>query len=322
MAHRVGDAVKPPVVILVGPQHPGNVGAAARGAANFGVTDFRVVAPRCDPFCDEAMNRAVHAKPLLEARRQYATLDEALAGTSMAIGTTARTALAPNHFLRRPSDIRDALAELSDWDGQLAWVFGREDSGLTQGEVERCDQLVTIPTADYNSLNLAHAVTLCCYESFRLGARSISPERTLDPDALAALNRAWDALVDETEDRDWRQKTARGVWRKMMGRSRPDTFEVHNVLGILSGALKRFGRVGFQTPSSQRYLAEQGKLVTTKRDDAGESDSAGRGDAAAEPAGPSALHGLRKASGPGVAARDADEARQRARADPGEETEA
>ena len=298
--------MRPPVVILVGPQHPGNVGAAARGAANFGVTDLRIVAPACDPKAKEAMDRAVHAKRLVEEAKVFATLDEALAGCSMAIGTTARTAIAPNHFLRRPGDIRDTLAALKDWDGQLAWVFGREDAGLRQDEVERCDQLVTIPTADYNSLNLAHAVTLCCYESFRLGAASITPERTLDPDALAALNRAWDALVDETEDRDWRQKTARGVWRKMLGRSRPDTFEVHNVLGILSNALKRFGREGFQTPTSQKYLGEQGKLVTRKPT---AETAPGEPAASAEPA----LSGLRKASGPGKAALAEEEKRRKAR---------
>ncbi len=307
--------MKPPVVILVGPQHPGNVGAVARGAANFGVTDLRVVAPSCDIRSNEALSRAVHAKDLLVRAPIFATLDEALVGTSLVIGTTARSALAPNHFLRKPSDIRDVMESLRDWDGQLAWVFGREDAGLTQNEVERCDQLVTIPTADYNSLNLAHAATLCCYESFRLGAASITRERTLEPDALAALNRAWDAIVDETESRDWRQKTARGVWRKVIGRSRPDTFEVHNVLGILSNTLKRFGREGFQTPASQKYLGEQGKLVTRRDDvatDSGDVDeevSEAPDSGAAAPA----LAGLRKASGPGKAALADKEKRRMAR---------
>jgi hypothetical protein len=229
----------------------------------------------------------------------------------MAIGTTARSALAPNHFLRKPLDIREVMESLREWDGRLAWVFGREDAGLTQAEVERCDQLVTIPTADYNSLNLSHALTICCYESFRLSASSVTRERTLEPDALAALNRAWDAIVDETESREWRQKTARGVWRKVIGRSRPDTFEVHNVLGILSNALKRFGREGFQTPTSQKYLAQQGKLVVRARpepeDEGGDDGDDGKdgkdwagGDAATE--GGPGLHGLRKASGPGKAA--------------------
>ena len=265
--------MEPPVVILVGPQHPGNVGASARGAANFGCKDFRVVQPRCDIVCDEALSRALHAKPLLQNAKVYATLAEALAGTSLSIGTTARTAKAINHFLRKPSDIRDALEPLKEFSGVVAWVFGREDAGLTGEEVDLLDQLVTIPTAEYWSLNLSHAVTLCLYEHFRLQSATITPQRLLEPDALLALHRAWDALIDETETRGWRQRTARGVWRKVIGRSNPDTFEVHNLMGIFANTLKRFGREGYQTPASQKYLEEQGKLVPPRlpaevRDDA------------------------------------------------------
>jgi tRNA/rRNA methyltransferase len=256
--------VEPPVVILVGPQHPGNVGASARGAANFGCRDFRVVAPRCDIVCDEALSRALHAKPLLQNAKVFPDLRSALAGTSLSIGTTARTAKAVNHFLRKPLDIRDALEPLTEVSGTVAWVFGREDAGLSGEEVDLLDQLVTIPTAEYWSLNLSHAVTLCLYEHFRLQARNISPQRILDPDALQALHNAWDALIDETETRGWRQRTARGVWRKVIGRSNPDTFEVHNLMGIFANTLKRFGREGYQTPASQKYLEQQGKLVAAR----------------------------------------------------------
>ena len=258
---RVGPVMQPPVVILVGPTHPGNVGAAARAAANFGCTDFRVVEPTCDIHGNEAMNRAKHAKGLLQNARVTSTLAEALAGTSLAVGTTARTSLAENRFQRRPLDIRDYIETLKGWDGTLAWVFGREADGLTGAEVDQLDQLVTVPTSEYWSLNLSHAVAICCYEHYRLAAAPRTVERQLDPDALLAMNRAWDALIDETEPREWRQRTARGVWRKVIGRSNPDTFEVHNVMGILANALKRFGRPGFQTPMSQKHLEEQGKLV-------------------------------------------------------------
>jgi tRNA/rRNA methyltransferase len=256
-----GGLMQAPIVILVGPQHPGNVGASARGAANFGCKDFRVVDPQCDVRSHEALSRALHAKPLLEAAKSYPTLREALEGTSLSIGTTARTAKAVNHFLRKPVDIRDALEPLKELEGSVAWVFGREDAGLTGAEVDLLDQLVTIPTAEYWSLNLSHAVTLCLYEHFRLQAQSISPQRILEPDALQALHNAWDALVEESETREWRKRTARGVWRKVLGRSNPDTFEVHNIMGIFANTLKRFGHPGYQTPASQRRLAQEGKLL-------------------------------------------------------------
>lgn len=267
--------MQPPVVILVGPQHPGNVGAAARGAANFGCVDFRVVDPQCDIRGNEALNRAKHAKDLLLDARVTATLPEALEGVSMAVGTTARTALAENRFQRKPLDIREYMDTLRGWDGTLAWVFGREADGLTGAEVDELDQLVTVPTSDYWSLNLSHAVSICCYEHYRLRAAPRTAERQLDPNALLAMNRAWDALIEETEPREWRRRTARGVWRKVIGRSAPDTFEVHNVMGILANALKRFGRPGYQTPSSQQHLSQMGLLVKDDLTGDGKRDKLG-----------------------------------------------
>lgn len=258
----LGETVQAPVVILVGPSHPGNIGAAARGAANFGVEELRIVAPRCDPKSKEAVDRAVHAKALVENATIYPDLASSFAGLGMTVGTTARMSLAENHFMRRPVDIRDWASGMGEWDGKLGLAFGREDAGLTKDEVNLCDQLVTVPTAGYASLNLSHAVTLVCYEHFRVrqAARPV-PERTLAPDALAALHRAWDDLIDETEDRGWRREVAAGVWRKMIGRSRPDTYEVHNIMGIITRALKRFNRKGYATPVSERFLREQGLLV-------------------------------------------------------------
>lgn len=258
--------MKPPVVILVQTQHPGNAGAAARGAANFGVTDLRFVAPRGDVLGREAQDRAVHAKGLLRADRVYPTLKDALAGVSLAVGTTARTALAANRFRRKPTDVREHLASLSGqdaggWDGQMAYVFGPEDAGLSGEDVNLLDQLVTIPTADYASLNLAHAVTLLCYEHFRVAAESISPERTLEPDALAALNQAFDDLAAEVDTRNWRRETATAVWRKVLGRSLPDTYEVHNIMGVLTNTLKRFGHPRYRTPESDEALRERGLLL-------------------------------------------------------------
>src|SRR5688572_24247949 len=239
--------MQPAVVILVGTQFPGNAGAAARGAANFGASGLRFVRPQCDVKSKEAMDRAVHAKPLLEAAKLYPDLRAALEGVSLCVGTTARTSHARNHFLRKPTDVREFLAGLSGWDGRVAYVFGPEDSGLANEDVNLLDQLVTVPTSDYNSLNVAHAVTLVCYEHFRLSAPSVSPERTLAPEALTALHQAWDDLAQITESREWRKTTATGVWRKVFGRALPDTYEVHNIMGILTNALKRFGHERYST---------------------------------------------------------------------------
>jgi tRNA/rRNA methyltransferase len=260
--------MQPPVVIMVGTQSAGNAGAAARGAANFGVAEMRFVRPACDVKSKEAKDRAVHAKPVLEAARLFPDLKSALEGTSLSVGTTARTAHARNHFLRKPTDIREYIATLAGWDGQVAYVFGPEDAGLANEDVNLLDHLVTVPTSDYASLNVAHAVTLVCYEHFRAAAPSISPERTLEPGALQALHQAWDDLAEATDDREWRKTTATGVWRKVIGRAMPDTYEVHNMMGILTNTLKRFGHPRYATPVSEKVLADRGlKVDPAKRGD-------------------------------------------------------
>jgi len=258
---------------MVSTQHPGNAGAAARGAANFGVADLRFVAPRGDVLGKEARDRAVHAEGLLRADRVYPDLKSALAGVSLAVGTTARTATAANRFRRKPSDVREFLDGLgSGWDGQVAYVFGPEDAGLSGDDVNLLDQLVTIPTAGYHSLNLAHAVTLLCYEHFRVAAASVSPQRVLEPDALAAMNQAFDDLVGEVDAREWRKETASAVWRKMVGRALPDTYEVHNVMGVLTNTLKRFGHPRYVTPESEKAMRERGLRLER----AGELDAGDR----------------------------------------------
>jgi len=255
--------VDPPVVVLVGTSHPGNVGAAARGAANFGVEEMRFVAPRCDVRDPEALDRAVHAKGLLERAQVTDGLEEALAGVALTVGTTARSTTADNRFLRKPEDVRDWAERLAEGPAErVALVFGPEDTGLTAQHVNRLDQLVTVPTADYASLNLAHAVSLLCYEHLRVRqAARVTPERTLSPETLATLHRAWDALTECTEPRAWRRELAQGIFRKLVGRAMPDDHELHNVLGIFTNALRRFDHPDFATEKSSRVLGERGMIA-------------------------------------------------------------
>jgi tRNA/rRNA methyltransferase len=257
----VANTLRPPIVILIGTSHPGNAGAAARGAANFGASELRFVAPRCNIHCEEALSRGKGAGGLLENAKVYESLQLALDGVAMAIGTTARTTKAPNRHLRKTLDVRDWAEGFDGWDGQMALVFGREDSGMTSDEVNQMDQLVTIPTADYSSLNLAHAVTLLCYEHYRMRETDrVSVERSLDPDTRTAMYYAYDELVASVEGRAWRRDVASGIFRKIIGRSSPDNFEIHNIMGIFAGALRRFDHPMFRTEKSSRVLAKKGLI--------------------------------------------------------------
>jgi tRNA/rRNA methyltransferase len=143
-------------VVLVEPQGPLNIGSVCRVMMNFGLSDLRLVNPATDHLVDDARRMAVKATPLLEGARLYASLGEALADCHLAAGTTRRFGKYREDFLH-PDDAAATLLEAT-FHGRVAWVFGREDKGLTTAELEMCQRFITIPTMDEcPSMNLAQA---------------------------------------------------------------------------------------------------------------------------------------------------------------------
>ena len=154
-------------VVLVGAAGDANIGAAARAMKNFGLTDLRLVSC-CPHLTTAAYMYAVDARDVLESARPFPSLDDALSDRSLAVAFTRRA----GKMRRR----RMTVSELPGWvaerarRGGLALVFGREDKGLTNDEVRRCDAVVAIPSSPaLPSLNLAQSVLVAAYELF--GAR-------------------------------------------------------------------------------------------------------------------------------------------------------
>ncbi|MFO7535761.1 MAG: RNA methyltransferase [Kiritimatiellia bacterium] len=151
-------------IVLVNPLYGGNVGSVCRAMANTGLSELVVVAP---PGLDmeEARKMAVGAKPILEARREVATLAEAVADCGLVMGATARLGLYRQHAASPREVAPRALEEAEK--GPVALVFGREDKGLFNEEIALCTHLIRIPShPNYVSLNLAQAVMVCAYELF------------------------------------------------------------------------------------------------------------------------------------------------------------
>jgi tRNA/rRNA methyltransferase len=149
-------------IVLVAPSHPGNIGAAARAMTTMGLAHLVLVEPRRFPD-PEAVALASGATTVLDAARVVATLDEALAGTVLAIGLSGR----PREFAGRVLPMRAAAGEALRHaaHGDVALVFGTEMSGLSNAELARCGIVATIPAdAGYGSLNLAAAVQVAAYE--------------------------------------------------------------------------------------------------------------------------------------------------------------
>lgn len=149
--------------VLVGTQHPGNIGSAARAIRTMGFSRLVLVAPERFPH-PEATALAAGAVGVLETAVVTATLAEAVADCRLVLGCTARSRrIALEELHPRPAAGR--VLAVAEAGGEVAVVFGRERTGLENEELQLCHAAVHIPSdPDYGSLNLAAAVQVLAYE--------------------------------------------------------------------------------------------------------------------------------------------------------------
>ncbi len=151
-------------IILVHPKFAENVGAAARSAHNMGITRLILVREEIPKYEDMAKMATHKATHLLSSMQMYPSLEEAIAPFSYIVGTTARRGRQRGEE-RSPRHVIKNLLHLAE-NNQIAFIFGREDCGLTNDELKYCHTTSVIPTADFSSLNLAQAVAIHCYELY------------------------------------------------------------------------------------------------------------------------------------------------------------
>lgn len=155
-------------VVLMGPLYGGNIGSVCRAMGNMGLRELHIVTPAPSVDWSEARKMACHAQHILDSRIIHHDLPSALADCVMVVGTSARHGLYRQHA-GTARDTAPTILQKSDV-GPVAYLFGREDNGLSNEELALCQHIVQIPThTDTPSLNLSQAVLLCCYELFLLG---------------------------------------------------------------------------------------------------------------------------------------------------------
>ncbi len=158
-------------IVLVEPAGPLNIGSVARVMKNFGLTQLVLVNPHGDPHSDDARQMAVHAYDIIERATTVDSLPAALANCQRAIATTARS-----RDLQTPLESPElALPWLLESPAPSALIFGPEDRGLNNDELLQAQRFTKIDTRPpYESLNLAQAVAICCYELSRVGHRPVT----------------------------------------------------------------------------------------------------------------------------------------------------
>lgn len=164
-------------IVLVNPTHPGNIGAVARAMKTMGMDQLYLVAPKRFPDA-QATERAAHANDVLESAIIMPSLVDAIQHCDLVFATSARL-----RALTWPEqELRSAAAQAiqQSLHSKIAFVFGREHSGLNNEELELCHYQIQIPAnPEYSSLNLAAAVQIVCYE-LRMAWLANAPSMNLE----------------------------------------------------------------------------------------------------------------------------------------------
>ena len=229
-------------VALLNTSHPGNIGAAARAMKTMGLTELWLLDPLNFPDA-EATARASGADDILMRAQVCQHLDDLLADCRLVVGASARSRSIPCPELS-PRECASLIREESN-QGRVAVLFGREQSGLSNAEIDRCHYLVRIPTSPvYASLNLAAAVQVIAYELFvahvtkESGENGCSPKYV--PVSAGEMERFYEHLeatlvqlefLDPANPRHLMRRL-----RRLYNRARPDENEINILRGILTAA--------------------------------------------------------------------------------------
>jgi len=229
-------------VVLCETSHPGNIGAAARAMKTMGLARLTLVKPKHFPHAD-AEAFAAGAADLLAGAVVCADLDEALAGTVLAVAATARQ----RDLAHEVVDCREACRRLAETGagGEVALVFGTERTGLTVAQVSRCQLIATIPTSEeFSSLNLAQAVQVFAYEMrmAAAGAPSFRQHAASREGAEAATHEEMEGFYGQLEETFYatgfldpaEPKRLMQRMRRLFARARTEKTEVNILRGFLA----------------------------------------------------------------------------------------
>ena len=242
-------------IVLVNTSHPGNIGGAARALKNMGLSRLYLVAPKEYP-ADKAVWRAAGALDVLENAVVVETLDEAIGDCGLVVGTSARERRIPWPLVTPRECGERTWAEARHHD--VALLFGREDRGLTNEELHKCNYHVHIPANEaYSSLNLGAAVQVICYEirmaylTAEAGELPTYDDWDLPPAKVEAQERYYQHLQETLEELGFiekgnpRQTMTR--LRRLYNRVRLDQMELNILRGMLT--------------ATQNYIFHTGKRL-------------------------------------------------------------
>jgi len=224
-------------VILVEPKHPGNIGAVARIMKNFDVTSLSLVNP-CD-ITDDSYIRAVHADDILDNAQIFPSFEKATESIDFLAATLSKETLSEKKHLRNPLYLHEFSDRIQAAEGTIGLVFGREDFGLLNEEIDECDVIVRIPTNPaYKALNLSHSVGIFLYSLYVVDTEIPEKRTPIDGKEKQHLYKAFSDLLNAIDYPLHKKEKTEVMFKRMMSRSIPSKWEYHTLMGVIRTAVK------------------------------------------------------------------------------------
>jgi len=246
-------------VILVQPKYSGNIGSVARAMKNFDFSDLTLVSPLAE-IDGLARMYAVRAQELLDRVNIVDTIEDAIRDADLVVGTTARGAGSTSNLLRSSYPPREVAGIVNRTASRAAFLFGREDIGLRNDELESCDIVLRVPSSHfYPTLNVSTAVAIVLYE-LHCASRPGYVHRATS-EAISRIMCEADLMLAAANYPPYRRKRAVRAFKNILGRSLPSPREASLLVGIFRKARMRLADPAPCTAirEAQRHPCPQGR---------------------------------------------------------------
>ena len=206
--------------------------------ANFDFNNLYLVNP-CE-IDDDCYARAKHASQIIDDAKIFASFSEAVKKLDYLVATSSIDNKKDKKHLRNPVFLNEFTDKIFEIEGKIGLVFGREDYGLYNEEIAKCDIMLRIPTSDnYLSLNLSHAISLVLYSLYLHTDFKPKKRRNIGETEKEKLFMFFSELLDQIGYPEHKKEKTKVMFKRVMGRSMPSKWEYHNLMGVLSKTLNK-----------------------------------------------------------------------------------
>lgn len=206
--------------------------------ANFNFNNLFLINP-CK-LDDDCYSRAMHAGNIIDDAKIFSSFKEAIKDMDYLIATSSIESINDKRHLRNAILLEDISKKLSEIEGKIGIVFGREDYGLFNEEIAACDVMIRIPTTEtYPSLNLSHAVAIVLYSLYMESNFKQKEKRTLSRIEKEKLFSFFSEILREINYPNHKIKNTEIMFKRIMGRAIPSKWEYHTLMGVFSKSLEK-----------------------------------------------------------------------------------